>query len=162
MRSRDKLKKLYLTFIRLMTTAVWKVSKCAVFFGPYFPMFGLNTEIYSVNLRIQSDYEKIWTRKSSVFENFSRIPLNLAGYWLKGGGTERKRQSRHWLFAKLLCSFQFSIPRSSSTLITPSWSASSIAQVKLYPPNSVTFFLCCLQNISCLYQSSLTGMNVHF
>ena len=31
--------------------------------GPYFPAFGLHTEIYSVNLRIQSEYGKIWTRK---------------------------------------------------------------------------------------------------
>ena len=27
-----------------------------VFSGPYFPVFGLNTEIYGVNLRIQSEY----------------------------------------------------------------------------------------------------------
>ena len=26
----------------------WKVSKCGVFSGPYFPVFGLNTEIYGV------------------------------------------------------------------------------------------------------------------
>ena len=31
-----------------------KVSKYRVFSGPYFPVFGLNTEIYSVNLPIQS------------------------------------------------------------------------------------------------------------
>ena len=29
-----------------------KVSKYGVFSGPYFPVFGLNTKIYSVNLRI--------------------------------------------------------------------------------------------------------------
>ena len=28
-----------------MSTA-WKVSKCGVFFGPYFPVFGLNTGKY--------------------------------------------------------------------------------------------------------------------
>ena len=33
---------------------VWKVSKYGVFSGPYFPTFGLNTERYSVYLRIQS------------------------------------------------------------------------------------------------------------
>ena len=27
----------------------WKVSKYGVFSGPYFPVFGLNTEIYGVN-----------------------------------------------------------------------------------------------------------------
>ena len=31
-----------------------KVSKYWVFSGPYFPVFGLNTEIYEVNFRIQS------------------------------------------------------------------------------------------------------------
>ena len=35
---------------------VWKVSKYGVFSGPYFPTFGLNTERYSVYLRIQSKY----------------------------------------------------------------------------------------------------------
>ena len=52
--------------------AVWKVSKYGIFFDPYFPVFGLNTEIYSVNLRIQSKYRKIRTRKYSVFGHFSR------------------------------------------------------------------------------------------
>ena len=33
-----------------------KVSKYGVISGPYFPVFGLNTEIYFVNLRIQSEY----------------------------------------------------------------------------------------------------------
>ena len=42
------------------------------FSGPCFPVFGLNTEIYSLNLRIQSECRKIRTRKSSVFGYFSR------------------------------------------------------------------------------------------
>ena len=32
------------------TTTAWKMSKYEVFSGPYFPVFGLNTEIYGVNL----------------------------------------------------------------------------------------------------------------
>ena len=40
--------------------------------GPYFPAFGLNTEKYSVSLRIQSECGKIRTRKSSVSGHFSR------------------------------------------------------------------------------------------
>ena len=39
--------------------------------GPYFPAFGLNTERYFVSLRIQSEWRKIRTRKSSVFGQFS-------------------------------------------------------------------------------------------
>ena len=50
----------------------WKVSKYEVFFGPYISVFGLNTEIYAVNLRIQSEYRKIRTRNNSVFGHFSR------------------------------------------------------------------------------------------
>ena len=41
------------------------------FSGLYFPLFGLNTEIYSVNIRIPSEYGTIKTRKNSIFEHFS-------------------------------------------------------------------------------------------
>ena len=50
----------------------WKVSKCGVFSGSYFHVFGLNTEIYEVNFHIQSEYRKIRTRKNGVFGHFSR------------------------------------------------------------------------------------------
>ena len=53
------------------------MSKYGVFSGPYFPVFGLNTEIYSVNLRIQSAYRKLRTRKNSVFGH-----LHSARLWL--------------------------------------------------------------------------------
>ena len=48
------------------------MSKYGVFSVPYFPKFGLNTERYSVSLRIQFEVEKIRTRKNSVFGHFSR------------------------------------------------------------------------------------------
>ena len=48
------------------------MSKYGVFSGPYFPVFELNTEIHGLNLRIQFEYKKIWTRKNSVFGHFSR------------------------------------------------------------------------------------------
>ena len=60
------------TEFRSIWYAGWKLSKYGVTFGPYFPAFGLNTEIYSVNLRIQSEYRKIRTRNDSVFGHFSR------------------------------------------------------------------------------------------
>ena len=56
--------------IRIVTT--WKVSKYGVFSGLYFLAFGLNTEIYGINLRIQSECEKILNRKTSVFRHFLR------------------------------------------------------------------------------------------
>ena len=49
-----------------------KVSKCGVFSGPYFPVFGLNLENDGVNLRIQSKYRKIRTSKNSAVGKFSR------------------------------------------------------------------------------------------
>ena len=54
-------------FDRILNTCLvnitGKVSEFEVFSGPYFPTFRLNTEINRVNLRIQSSYGKIQTRK---------------------------------------------------------------------------------------------------
>ena len=50
-----------------------KSVKYTVISGPYFPVFGLNTEIYGVNIRIQSKYRKIRTINNNfVFGPFSR------------------------------------------------------------------------------------------
>ena len=57
-------------FLRIVIIA-WKVSKYGVISGPYFPVFGLNTKIYGVNLRVQSKYRKIRSRNNSVFGHFS-------------------------------------------------------------------------------------------
>ena len=57
---------------KVETITAWKVSKYGVIPGPYFPVFGLNTEIYFVNLRIQSEYRKIQTRNNSAFAHFLR------------------------------------------------------------------------------------------
>ena len=51
-------------------SAARKESKIGVFSGPYFPVFGLNTEIYGVNLCIQSKYGKIRTRKIPYLGTF--------------------------------------------------------------------------------------------
>ena len=40
----------------LKWNTAWKVSKYGVIYDTYFPTFELNTEIYAVNLRIQSKY----------------------------------------------------------------------------------------------------------
>ena len=45
-------------------------SKYGVFCGSYFPVFGVNTEIYSVNLHIQSENGK--TYGPEIFGHFSR------------------------------------------------------------------------------------------
>ena len=41
--------------------------------GPYFPAFGLNTERYSVSLRIQSECGKIRTRITPNTETFHAV-----------------------------------------------------------------------------------------
>ena len=43
------------------------VIKMCFFSDPYFPVFGLNTKIYSVNFYIQSEYGKIRTRILMLF-----------------------------------------------------------------------------------------------
>ena len=48
----------------------WKVFKYGVFSGPYFPVFELNTKIYSANLRIQFEFRKVRTRGNCVFGHF--------------------------------------------------------------------------------------------
>ena len=53
------------------------VPKYEVSSGPYLLIFGLNTEIYSVNLRIQPVYGKIRTRKNSAFGHFSHGEMQL-------------------------------------------------------------------------------------
>ena len=52
------------------------MSKYRVFSVSYFPVFGLNTEIYSVNLRIQFEYRKIRTRKNSHLDTFHAVIKN--------------------------------------------------------------------------------------
>ena len=52
---------------RLEIIIALKVSKYGVFSGPYFPVFRLNTDIYRINLRIQSEYMKMHTRKTFTF-----------------------------------------------------------------------------------------------
>ena len=49
-----------------------KVSKYGVISGPYFPVFGLNTEIHAVNLRIQPEYRKIRSRNNTIFRRLPR------------------------------------------------------------------------------------------
>ena len=48
------------------------------FSGPYFPAFGLNTERYSVSLRIKSKCGKIQTRKSLNTDSFHAVTSCLA------------------------------------------------------------------------------------
>ena len=61
----------WLLNLKSVTSLLYKKYPNTDFFsGLYFHVFGLNTEIYSVTLRIQSKYGKIRTRKNSVLGLF--------------------------------------------------------------------------------------------
>ena len=57
------------------------ISHCAKsppiwsFSGPHFAVFGLNTEIYRVNLRIQSEFGKMQTRKTPNTDTFHAVSV---------------------------------------------------------------------------------------
>ena len=60
------------------------MSKYGVFSGPYFPVFGPNPEIYEVNLRIQSEYRKMWTRKKLCIRTFFHAVLAFQTFYMSG------------------------------------------------------------------------------
>ena len=71
----DRARKLY------CITAL-EVSEYGSSSGPYFTVFGLNTKIHGVNLRIQSSkYGKIRFRKNSLFRHFSLIGYHFGFYF---------------------------------------------------------------------------------
>ena len=59
-------------FLKCSVHCVKSVQIWSIFWPVFFLEFGLNTEIYSVNLRIRSECGEIRTRKNSVFRHFSR------------------------------------------------------------------------------------------
>ena len=80
-----------------------KIARTCSFSGPYSPSFGLNTEIYRVIVRIQSECGKIRTRKTpntdtflrSVYCNTFKICMTILGHHaFKGYATTQKRPSR--------------------------------------------------------------------
>ena len=81
--------------ISSMVTHCVKVSEYGVFSGPYFPVFGLTTEIYGLNLRIQSKYRKIRTRKNSldIFHSVTRYIKLLRSAFLSKPRTIKKTKA---------------------------------------------------------------------
>ena len=69
--------KLVWTSPYLQITLRENISSYGILFGHYFVVLGLNTEIYTVNLRIQSKYGKTLTRKNYAFEDFSHSLKNM-------------------------------------------------------------------------------------
>ena len=65
-----RVKRFYL--VKMLQYTALKVSKHGDFSCRYFPVFGLNKEIYGVNFCIQSEYRKIGVRKNSAFAHILR------------------------------------------------------------------------------------------
>ena len=63
----------------MWNNTAWKVSKHGVFSDPYFPVFGLSTEIYGslffteFTEFFQSEYRKIWPRKTPYLDTFHAV-----------------------------------------------------------------------------------------
>ena len=79
----------YYIFYQLLQSLREKYPSTEFFSDLYFPALGLNTDRYPVSLRIQSKCGEIWTRKNSVFGQFSRgelynLPITLMSNTIKG------------------------------------------------------------------------------
>ena len=55
----------------LKSVCIWR------FYGPYFPTFGLNTERYSVPLRLQCEWVEIQTRNTPNTDTFHTVVLQV-------------------------------------------------------------------------------------
>ena len=60
------------SFIRIFDFHCVKNVCIRNFSGPYFPVFGLNTDIYPVNLHMQSEWGKMRTRKLRIWTIFTQ------------------------------------------------------------------------------------------
>ena len=59
------------------TTTAWKMSKYEVFSGPYFPVFGLNTEIYGVNLHFWALFTQHTVLPKTTIPILLYLPWNI-------------------------------------------------------------------------------------
>ena len=64
----------------IISTQCVKRVGIRIFSGPYFPALGLNTERYSVSLRIQSELGKTQTRKTLNMDTFHTSKIRLILY----------------------------------------------------------------------------------
>ena len=71
-----ELDKYFEEFVEKVRYTAWKVSKYRVFSGSYFLTLALNTEIFSVNLRIQSKYRKNEPEKIPYLDTFHAVKFN--------------------------------------------------------------------------------------
>ena len=86
--------------VSFLTTA-WKVSKYRAFYGPYFPVFELNMEIYYVNLRIQSKYRKIRAKKTPYLDTFHAVNVQLRSFLISPTTQRRHTEKKNIKIRKL-------------------------------------------------------------
>ena len=73
------------------------------FSGPYFPAFGLNTEIYSASIRIQSTYGKNGTEKLRIRTFFTPCEFKVKEFGFKFCGKFEMGQSiQEWTKQKFV------------------------------------------------------------
>ena len=112
------------------------------FFGQYFPAFGLNTEKYSVSLRIQSVCGKIRTRKISNTDTF-HVVIASALYVEETGNIYRKAtNSRVYILSVLTTNSVLVIRRASL-----SWNLSLSCSVPLISPFRMKIICYCLEMV---------------
>ena len=116
-----------LSFHSNSTTHCMKSVQMQSYLWSVFPVFGLNTEIYGVNLSIQSEYRKIRTRNNSVFGHFSCSDWNCnpnQNIWNKANKSSKIGQDKKTLisaFAQLFNHYcqSFVFRRQVGQAITP-------------------------------------------
>ena len=67
------LNKAVINTMSIFFPSLCEMSKYRVFSGPYFPVSGLNMEIYSINLRIQAECRKYGPEKTPYWEIFHEM-----------------------------------------------------------------------------------------
>ena len=80
-----------LLFLQVLINAAWKVPKYRVFSSLYFPVFGLNTEIYSANTADTHQKElRIWTLftrwngiRIRALPFFTNVINSLQNFWFE-------------------------------------------------------------------------------
>ena len=136
--------------ISLLLTAL-KISKYGVISSLHFPVFGLNTEIYEVNLSIPSKCRNIQTRNNSVFGHILRsgcccqikffarcrygaVTRSIStSYWQMGTWLEKEKKEK-WknssLKCKVLMKFEGEMNSMSALKKTKGYSGAWLASTK--------------------------------
>ena len=62
---------------RFPLSTIWNVSKYENFSSMYFPIFGQNTDIFGVNIRIKFEYGKYGIEKTQYPDSFHALSFTV-------------------------------------------------------------------------------------